>query len=100
MQIAQPTLLDTAGASHLCHERKYLHARKAGASYDLARKLTVGKTSAARWESAMRFSPLAFIAQTALTILLSQGITANADEIKSPEHARGYGSVERARPSV
>jgi molybdate transport system substrate-binding protein len=30
----------------------------------------------------MRFSPLAFISQTALTILLSQGITANADEIK------------------
>jgi molybdate transport system substrate-binding protein len=30
----------------------------------------------------MRFSPLAFIAQTALTILLSQGITANAGEIK------------------
>jgi hypothetical protein len=38
----QPTLLDTAGASHLCHERKYFHARKAGTSYDLARKLTVG----------------------------------------------------------
>jgi molybdate transport system substrate-binding protein len=30
----------------------------------------------------MRFRPLAFVAQTALTILLSQGITANADEIK------------------
>src|SRR3984957_6140932 len=30
----------------------------------------------------MRFCPLAFIAQTALTILLSQGITANAGEIK------------------
>jgi molybdate transport system substrate-binding protein len=30
----------------------------------------------------MRFSPLAIIAQTALTILLSQGIAANAGEIK------------------
>jgi molybdate transport system substrate-binding protein len=30
----------------------------------------------------MRFSPLSFIAQTALTILLSQGMTANASELK------------------
>ena len=30
----------------------------------------------------MRLSPLAFIAQTALTIMLSQAITANAGEIK------------------
>jgi molybdate transport system substrate-binding protein len=36
----------------------------------------------AHWEGAMRFSPLAFIVKLALTILLAQGIAANAAEIK------------------
>jgi molybdate transport system substrate-binding protein len=59
-------------------------ARKAGASYDAARRLAGGESPrAAHWEGAMRFNPLAFIAQTALIILLlSQDITANAAEIK------------------
>jgi molybdate transport system substrate-binding protein len=68
--------------SETCLNGSICNARKAGASYDLARKLAVGKARAARWESAMRLGLIAFIAQTSLIMVLSQGITANAGEIK------------------